>query len=201
VERGTKHHYEQLCVGILSTFQLSEFGYTVRPMPSLAKVDLAAVFFNRQKLLEEKIFFGKNEFSFYHKHPLSCLTNNEFSFLKKGNFTDSERYPCQGCQDGYFTEYLVRTRLWKYERLPINGLRSIVLHGPSMVWCLASGNVWFDHPDVAKVRCYSPRMVSKIRAVDTNQIKPLFDWRHFDLKDQLCLRFSQFGFLKNLGIN
>jgi hypothetical protein len=61
VERGTKHHYEQLCVGILSTFQLSEFGYTVRPMPSLAKVDLAAVFFNRQKLLEEKIFFGKKK--------------------------------------------------------------------------------------------------------------------------------------------
>jgi hypothetical protein len=195
--RGTKRHWDQHCLGVLSTFQLTEFGYTVRPYPALARVDLAAVFFNRKRLLEENIFFGKET-----KPRTSVYDLLSFLpfFLCIGNFSDPERYPCQGCQDGYFTEYLVRRKLWKFERLPINGLRSIVFHGPSLTWCLASGNVWFDHPTVSKVRCYSHKIVSKIRAVDSNQVNTLFDWTQFDEKDQICLRFSYAGFLRNQGI-
>jgi hypothetical protein len=62
---------------------------------------------------------------------------------------------------------------------------------------LASGNVWFDHPEVAKVRCYTHATTEKMRKLDNLQSNLLFDWKHFDEKDQLCLRFSHFGFLKN----
>jgi hypothetical protein len=157
-------------VGIVATFSLHELGYTVQPRPQLAKVDLAAVFFSRPKLLSEKVFFG--------------------------NFTDPVRFPCQGCQDGYFTEYLVRGRLWTYKRLSIDGMKSVVFHGPSPTWCLAGGHVWFDHPDVGSVRCYSQHTVEAIRSLDL-QPSNIFDWKFFDTHDRVCLRFSNLGFLKN----
>lgn len=34
-------------------------------------------------------------------------------------------------------------------------MKSIVFHGPSPTWCIASNHVWFDHPEVNKVECYS----------------------------------------------
>lgn len=112
-----------------------------------------------------------------------------------GNFTDKKSRRCKGCQDGYFTEYLVHVRLWTYKRLPIDGLKSIVFHGPSPTWCIASGHVWFDHPEVAKVRCYSQKTANSIRHVDVPP-KFIFDWQYFDEQERLCLRFSQAGFQK-----
>jgi hypothetical protein len=37
------------------------------------------------------------------------------------------------------TEYLVAARHWSHKQLPIDGLRSIVFHGPSPTLCVASG--------------------------------------------------------------
>jgi hypothetical protein len=45
---------------MVAKFSLHELGYTVQPRPYVAKVDLAAVFFSRPKLLAENIFFGKS---------------------------------------------------------------------------------------------------------------------------------------------
>jgi hypothetical protein len=56
-----------------------------------------------------------------------------------GNWTDPRRYRCHGCQDGYLTEYLARTLRWTYTRLAIDGLKSIIFHGPSPTLCIAAG--------------------------------------------------------------
>jgi len=61
-----------------------------------------------------------------------------------GNFTHPTKYPCIGCQDGYLTQHLVRSKRWTYTRLPIDGLKSIIFHGPSPTLCIASG----DYDDV-----------------------------------------------------
>jgi hypothetical protein len=49
------------------------------------------------------------------------------------------KYSCKGCQDGYLTESLVTQRYWSYVQLPIDGMRSMVFHGPSPTLCVASG--------------------------------------------------------------
>lgn len=49
------------------------------------------------------------------------------------------KYSCKGCQDGYLTESLVTQRYWSYVQLPIDGMRSMVFHGPSPTLCIASG--------------------------------------------------------------
>jgi hypothetical protein len=56
--------------------------------------------------------------------------------------------------------------------------------------------VWFDHPDVGSVRCYSQQTVEAIRSLDI-QPNAIFDWKFFDENNALCLRFSNLGFLKN----
>lgn len=56
-----------------------------------------------------------------------------------GNFSDVTKYACKGCQDGYLTESLVAQRHWSYYQLPIDGLKSMVFHGPSPTLCVASG--------------------------------------------------------------
>lgn len=75
-------------------------------------------------------------------------------------------------------------------------MKSVVFHGPSPTWCLAGGHVWFDHPDVGSVRCYSQRTVEQIRSLDI-QPNSIFDWKYFDEHNRICLRFSNLGFLKN----
>ncbi len=55
------------------------------------------------------------------------------------NFTDPVRYPCLGCQDGYLAESLIADLSWEYLRLPLDGLKSIVFHGPSPTLCIAAG--------------------------------------------------------------
>lgn len=108
-----------------------------------------------------------------------------------GNFSDPNKYPCTGCQDGYLTEHLVRRRRWMYSRLSIDGLKSIVFHGPSPTLCIAKGNVWFDYPHVNGVGCLSQ---STVRSLATHNSK-YYDWIHLNYKDnKVCLRLSKFGF-------
>ena len=166
-DRNSKHKWEERCISIIIELKLNALAMTVQPRPILGHADLASAFFSRPKLLAENLFFG--------------------------NFTNTRLYPCKGCQDGYLTEYLVNYRDWTYHRLPLDGLRSTVFHGPSPSWCIASGNVWFDHPDVHKVSCYSQRTVDTMRLNDTGS-PYVFDWYFFTWKDRVCLRFSIFGF-------
>lgn len=149
--------------------KLNELTYTVQPRAEVGRVDLAGAFLSTQKFLAEGLFFS--------------------------NFTNKKRFPCIGCQDGYLTEYLVTQRFWTYERLPIDGLRSIIFHGPSPTWCIASGNIWFDHPKSTQVRCYAPYVMRALRKVDSIR-QAIFDWEHYEHHDRLCLRFSNLGFLK-----
>lgn len=96
---------------------------------------------------------------------------------------------------------------WRYARLPLDGLRSIVFHGPSPTWCIASGMVWFDHPKVNRVRCIPQPIVVQIRkddkAVDNLAINnaivqktyTIFDWEYFDTDGKKwCLRFTEEAF-------
>lgn len=169
VVRRLKSKWDRYCEGIMATLSVHEFTYTVQPRPVLARTDLASVFFVREKLAQEGILFS--------------------------NFSDVSRYPCKGCQDGYLTEYLVKEKSWSYKRLGIDGLKSVVFHGPSPTWCIAEGHIWFDHPDVNGVRCYRMSTIQALRMSDSPQ-QPVFDWEYFDQNDQICLRFSNLGFIK-----
>lgn len=84
------------------------------------------------------------ELSVHHIHlPHASLTSTCLSVLSlrvlTGNFSDVNKYNCKGCQDGYLTEALVTQRFWSYVQLPIDGMRSMVFHGPSPTLCVASG--------------------------------------------------------------
>jgi len=169
-----KRHEGELsdrCKGISAMLKFNLLTYTKQPLPALGKVDLAAVFFQRRRFKSENILFG--------------------------NFTDPYKYPCVGCQDGYLTQYLVRNRGWTYERMPLDGLKSIVFHGPSPTWCIAGGNVWFDYPHVNKVGCFSPETVAQLRRQDSPQ--PMYDWEDFEKIGRVCLRLSKHGFMNNAG--
>jgi hypothetical protein len=98
-----------------------------------------------------------------------------------------------GCQDGYLTQFLVRNRRWRYHRMALDGLKSIVFHGPSPTWCIASGNVWFDYPHVNKVGCFSHETISYLQRVE-NPAAPTFDWENYEAVGRTCLRLSKTGF-------
>jgi hypothetical protein len=69
----------------------------------------------------------------------TALTFDDHTPAYAGNFSDALRFPCKGCQDGYLTEALVTQRFWSYVQLPIDGMQSMVFHGPSPTLCIASG--------------------------------------------------------------
>ncbi len=79
---------------------------------------------------------------------------------------DYHRYPCIGCHDGYFIEHLIHYYQWKYAILPILNLSSIIFHGPSVLWCIASGGVWLDHRDINQARCFARTTLKELRRLD-----------------------------------
>ena len=80
-------------------------------------------------------------------------------------------------------------------KLPIDGLKSLVFQGPSPLWCLAAGNVWFDHPDVHKVRCFTHRTVHYLKTKEPKKAWKLYDWDNYRTKGTDCLRLASYGFL------
>jgi hypothetical protein len=117
---GVEMTWTDYCTGLEATLLFNSYTYTIQPSPEVGKVDLASVFYKRTKYLEEGMSFS--------------------------NFTNPSLYPCLGCQDGYLPQHLVKNAHWTYVRLSIDGLKSIIFHGPSPTWCIAEGNVWFDYP-------------------------------------------------------
>eukprot|EP00600_Ochromonadales_sp_CCMP1393_P008819 CAMPEP_0174953918 /NCGR_PEP_ID=MMETSP0004_2-20121128/133_1 /TAXON_ID=420556 /ORGANISM="Ochromonas sp., Strain CCMP1393" /LENGTH=579 /DNA_ID=CAMNT_0016201669 /DNA_START=515 /DNA_END=2253 /DNA_ORIENTATION=+ len=162
---GVEQTWTDYCTGLEATLLFNSYTYTIQPRPELGKVDLASVFYLRSSLAKENMYFS--------------------------NFTDPTHYPCLGCQDGYLCEYLAKNRRWTYSRLPIDGLKSIIFHGPSPTWCIAEGNVWFDYPAVNKVGCISQKTV---RMLSYHNPK-YYDWIHMNFKaNKVCLRLSKTGF-------
>lgn len=49
--------------GLLSNIEHNGFTYAIRPMPMLGKIDLASVFFQKDKLAQEQTYFSKCSFS------------------------------------------------------------------------------------------------------------------------------------------
>ena len=98
----------------------------------------------------------------------------------------------ENCDDGYFLQHLVRSRLWSYSRLALDGLKTIIFQENSPTLCIASGNVWFDYPHISNVGCISHKTLYLLSQKDTS--KSAFDWQSFHDGDRLCLRLSNLGF-------
>lgn len=77
----------------------------------------------------------------------------------------------------------------------VEGLQSIVFHGPSPIWCVASGLVWFGHPNVNKARCFTHSVINRLRQMDTNEngADTSFDWGFHDAIKRVCLQFTPRG--------
>ena len=102
---------------------------------------------------------------------------------------------CAKCEDGEVAQRLVRELGWTYSRLALDGLRTVVFDGPSPTYCIASGNVWLDHPCMEKVGCLTHTQVRSIATSDKQRNVTLFDWDSYYLAgDQICLRFGKVGF-------
>jgi len=167
---GVEMTWTDYCTGLEATLLFNSYTYTIQPSPEVGKVDLASVFYKRTKYLEEGMSFS--------------------------NFTNPSLYPCLGCQDGYLPQHLVKNAHWTYVRLSIDGLKSIIFHGPSPTWCIAEGNVWFDYPAVNKVGCISH---ATVRMLSYHNPK-YYDWTHlnFNKEMKVCLRLSRQGFYSEL---
>jgi hypothetical protein len=79
-------------------------------------------------------------------------------------------------------------RNWTYHRMGMHGFSSLIFHGPSPLWCIAAGNVWFDHP--AKTVCLSHKTVGHLYPNEW------YDWKSFyqPHAHRVCLRLSETGF-------
>ena len=106
----------------------------------------------------------------------------------KGDFNDPKKYPCPGCQDGYFIGTAVANHNWDLLRMPIDKFSSLIFHGPSPLWCVAGGDVWFDHP--GKTVCLDHKTVGHLYPDDR------YDWQSFYQVHgaRVCLRLSQKGY-------
>eukprot|EP01032_Pedospumella_encystans_P013099 gene13099-15101_t len=166
--RFSRASYDEGCRGLNALLEFNMLTYTTQPLPRVGRVDLASLFLNREALLKENVVFA--------------------------NFTDPVEYPCLGCQDGYLAEYLTTKVGWEFARMPIDGLKSIAFHGPSPTLCVAAGNVWFDHPSVNKVGCYTRGTVHALRVKDHTLRNPIYDWSNYDGYFGVCIRFSKYGF-------
>lgn len=54
--------WDRRCVGIDAMLFMNQLAYTAQPLPKIARVDLAAVFFSREKLAAENLAFGMKVF-------------------------------------------------------------------------------------------------------------------------------------------
>lgn len=95
---------------------------------------------------------------------------------------------CPGCQDGIWAMHMVNKNDWAVRVLPLTDMRKIIFHGPSPLWCIASGNVWVDHP--THTTCVSHRTAGFLLR------GPIYDSYHFFRPggSRTCVRLSKMGF-------
>ena len=94
-----------------------------------------------------------------------------------------------GCQDGAWVHSMVAEHAWTTHIAPFSGFKRMIFHGPSPLWCVAGGNVWFDHALLQGVACVSHKTVG---ALANN---PNFDADAFYESGgmRICLRLSKAG--------
>jgi hypothetical protein len=46
---------------------------------------------------------------------------------------------CAGCESAFYVQHLLRVKQWTSQRLPIDGLKSVIFRSPSPTLCVASG--------------------------------------------------------------
>lgn len=87
---------------------------------------------------------------------------------------------------------MVETKDWKHHIYHITSLSTMIFHGPSPLWCVAAGNVWFDHGRKINPAnaCVSHKTVGALYP------HKYFDWNHYFLphSPKICLRLSELGF-------
>lgn len=108
--------------------------------------------------------------------------------LLTDQFSDPKKYVCPGCQDGYFISEVMTVHKWTLHRMPIVKYSSLIFHGPSPLWCIAGGNVWYDHP--GKTVCLTHHTVGQLYPDER------FDWDSYyqGHGQRICLRMSAAGF-------
>lgn len=101
---------------------------------------------------------------------------------------------------------MIRTQLWSFQRLPINGLSSVVFDHLSPTWCIANGNIWFHHADFWKSGCVQHDAVLDLlagseRFSESNKNHTLssiksteIDWKHYFRGQRVCVRLNEHGF-------
>eukprot|EP00981_Chlorochromonas_danica_P012851 scaffold5486_cov282-Ochromonas_danica.AAC.4 len=180
--RKLMKNWEQRCIGLYTQTQINLLACTVQPRPVKGRVDLSAVFFHRNSLKQEGGHF-----------PATCT--NQFQVNQATSEVDVVR--CLPCEGDSLVEYLATQRMWTYDRLPIDGIQSMVFLHPSPLWCLASGNVWYAPPFGYDPRCYSQATAEKLRRQEQrgssssgggSNARRKLDWEHFDSTQRLCLR-------------
>ena len=182
----------------------TRYGYAMTPFPNLGGLDVAGMFMDRVKFVETKVYFSESNvmvamnnllinfhslfYSLFHIFSSSFPPPSFLLPLAAGQFTDPAKYICPGCQDGYFISEVIQNHLWTVHRAPIVKLSSIIYHGLSPLWCIASGNVWYDHP--GKIACLSHKTVGHLHS------NSKFDWdSYYQFHGQrICLRMSKEGF-------
>ena len=174
-------------MGVETMVSLYQTTYTVQPLPKVGHMDLAAAFFQREKLSAE--YAQSSEF------VLCCCS---FSIYQAKFTPFHSTFAIEllvPLLDPYYTQYLVRNRGWSYARLAMDGLRSTVFHSSSPTLCIASGSVWFDHACPDRAGCLSYEAVRQFGASDRalNE-SSRFDWKRFYSSDRVCLRFNMFGY-------
>ena len=166
--------YKKKCIYLEAMMDHTLLAVAAQPYPGVGSVDLASIFIHSKDFIKENIYFS--------------------TFSNTG---------CSGCQDGLLASKL-KERGWKYMRLPLDGLKSIIYHGPSELLCIAEGNVWVDFPHNNQVGCITHEIAAKFReedmmsssrssSSDEDSKRWKFDWNHFDHSERICLRITAYG--------
>ena len=132
--------------------------------------------------------FGSGRNTLVYCDGLANLFPSAVLFLPAADFSDPAKYVCPGCQDGYFISEVMTKHKWSLHRQSIQDFNSLIFHGPSPLWCIAAGNVWFDHP--AKTVCLNHKTVGHLFPDGR------YDWESFYQLHgmRMCLRMSEKGF-------
>lgn len=70
--RGLEREFTSRCTEIMAKLDFNHLAATAQPIPKLGKVDLASMFFNREKLAKENLNFSESYsiFQYYVGQPL-----------------------------------------------------------------------------------------------------------------------------------
>jgi hypothetical protein len=166
-QRRGEEGWKWRCVGVEAMISLYQLSYTAQPLPRAGRVFSASVFYRSAKLAQET--------------------------ARPGNLTMPSVYQCPGCVEGMFVQHLVRSRGWSYERLALDGLRSVVFDGPSPTHCIAAGNVWLDHKCPQQVGCLTYKSIRQLQLRDSVGNATSYDWDRYQSSNQICLRLSMVG--------